>query len=245
LESSVTNAHLQDRPAIGETCGGPALDDRRVPPPALSPCTAACGYGGLWSRREARACLAHASGKEKPVHDRAARPTVRLRFRLGALVLTLAGAAVAGGCGSSQAVTPSATPLPASGVPSLIPSPGATITVGPVPPAAAHVAQRYWQLVDRHRYGALLAIVTPDSNDARAIRDGTFGSSMGITRVDVVSIDPAVGPAPPTGATVELTVTVDITPAKVSAWSPGRRPVFMSLRQVGGAWLVDQIGSGP
>ena len=40
-------------------------------------------------------------------------------------------------------------------------------------------------------------------------------------------------------------MTVDITPSASSPWNAGRTLVFMSLRHVGGRWLVYESGSGP
>jgi hypothetical protein len=60
-----------------------------------------------------------------------------------------------------------------------------------------------------------------------------------------VSVDPTVAPLPPSGATLEFAMTVNIRPTRDSAWSAGRTLVFMSLRRVGDAWLVYESGSGP
>ena len=54
-----------------------------------------------------------------------------------------------------------------------------------------------------------------------------------------------VGPAPPAGATLEFAMTIDVRPARATAWTPGRNLVFMSLRRVGGSWLVYETGSAP
>jgi hypothetical protein len=86
-----------------------------------------------------------------------------------------------GGCTASPASTPSATrsakgaagPAAASSpAGAATPAPHATITAGPVPPAAAQAAVRYWRLVGAHRYRALLGVVTLDSQDATAVKAG-------------------------------------------------------------------------
>jgi len=145
------------------------------------------------------------------------------------------------GCGSAPAAAPTATVTP----PTASPSPGPTLTSGPVPPAAARAATRFWRLVDAHRDAALLRVVTPDSQAAAALRAGRGDAFWGIRRVHVVSIDAAVRPSPPTGATLEFAMTVDIRPAHQTAWNPGRNLVYMSLRRVGATWLVCAAGSGP
>ena len=121
----------------------------------------------------------------------------------------------------------------------------AAITAGPVPPGAAASALRYWRLVDAHRYRALLAVVTPDSQAAAAVRAGNAAGFWGIERVRVLSSAATVDPLPPPGATLEFSMTVDLEPARGSPWSGGRTLVFMSLRRATGSWLVYQSGPGP
>jgi hypothetical protein len=178
----------------------------------------------------------------------------RRAWRPPGLVALFAGAAVAlvGGCSASPAPAPT-TPRPAASAAAVsaaptgpaMPAPSATITAGPVPPAAAHTAARYWQLVDAHRYRALLNVVTRDSHNAAAVRAGDAAASWGIARVRVVSVDAAASPLPPHGATLEFAMTVVIRPTRTSSWGGGRTLVFMSLRRVGDAWRVYEVGSGP
>jgi len=184
-------------------------------------------------------------------------PTRHRDCRAAALAALLAAALPAvlvGGCAVSPAPAPTtvlstaaeATPsVSSSPAGAATPSPGATITAGPVPPAAAQTAMRYWRLIDAHRYRALLTVVTPDSPAAAAVRAGTAAATWGIERVHVVSIDPAVSPLPPPGATLEFAITVNIKPARTTSWSAGRTLAFMSLRRVGDSWLVYETGTGP
>ena len=173
-----------------------------------------------------------------------------------AVAALCAGAASAplGGCGSVSHIAPATTPSPhasdassqATGAPSAgIPSPVPVVTAGPVPPAAAAAATRYWRLIDTHRYRALLTVVTRDSQAAAALRAGRSTSFWGIERVRVVSVDPTLFPEPAAGATLEFGMTVDVRPIGATAWNPGRNLVFMSLRRVGASWLVYETGSGP
>jgi hypothetical protein len=158
------------------------------------------------------------------------------------------------GCAASPAASPATTPsataeagpaVSASPAATVAPSPGATVTVGPVPLAAAARAVRYWRLVDAHRYRALLAVVTPDSQAAAAVRAGDAAGFWGIERVRVLSTAPIVEPLPPSGATLEFSMTVDIRPTRASSWSAGRTLVFMCLRRARGSWLVYESGTGP
>ncbi len=189
------------------------------------------------------------------------RPPTPPRRRVGrpaaALAVLLAGASGAVlvcGCAASPAPTPttvrsaaatSGPALSSSPEGTSAPSPAATITAGPVPPAAAQTALRYWRLVGAHRYRALLAVVTSDSPAALATKAGRAASFWGIERVRVVSIERTVSPLPPPGATLEFAVTVAIRPTRPSAWSAGRTLVFMCLRRVGGSWRVYEAGTGP
>ena len=171
--------------------------------------------------------------------------------------MLLAGASAAGlvcGCAASPAPTPTAirsvaatsgpaVPSPPAGASA--PSPATTITAGPVPPAAARAALRYWRLVGAHRYHALLTVVTRDSQAAVALRAGRAASFWGIERVRVVSLERTVSPLPPPGATLEFAITVVTRPTRTAAWSVGRTLVFMCLRRVGGSWLVYEAGTGP
>jgi hypothetical protein len=178
----------------------------------------------------------------------------RARRAAGAAAV-LAGAMAAlfvGGCSASAPTAPGATtpppagpPLSASPTARVAPSPVAAITAGPVPPAAAASALRYWRLVDAHRYRALLTVVTPDSQAAAAVRGGNAAGFWGIERVRVLSSAATVDPVPPPGATLEFSMTVDLKPARASPWSGGRTLVFMCLRRARGSWLVYQTGSGP
>jgi len=124
-------------------------------------------------------------------------------------------------------------------------APHAVITSGPVPAAALRAATRYWRLVDEHRYRALLHVVTADSTCAAAVRRGRAAAFFGIERVRVVSYVREVDPAPPSSATLEFTMTVDIRPNPVSAWHDGETLVFLCLRHTRGRWLVYDAGSGP
>jgi len=165
-----------------------------------------------------------------------------------AIALCVAAAAVSlGGCGATpQAATTTASPLAAaSSQAGGAPSPVPVVTAGPVPPAAAAAAVRYWRLIDAHRYRTLPTVVTRDSQAAAALRAGRGASFWGIARVRVVSVDPTLVRAPPVGATLEFGMTVDVRPVGATAWRPGRNLVFMSLRRVGGSWLVYETGSGP
>jgi hypothetical protein len=125
------------------------------------------------------------------------------------------------------------------------PSPVPVVTAGPVPPGAARAAVRFWRLLDAHRQAALLGVLTPDSRAAAAVRAGRADAFWGIARVRVVSVDATVGRTPPAGATLEFAMTIDVRPTRATPWRAGRNLVFMSLRRVGGAWLVYQTGSGP
>jgi hypothetical protein len=173
-----------------------------------------------------------------------------------AVGVAVAVAVLGGGCAAASVSTPGAgqssapgvaTPMPAAsaGAGSAAPTPGATITDGPVPSAALQAATRYWRLVGAHRYHTLLAVVTPDSQAAAAIRAGRGAAFWGIKRVGVVSAAATVLPAPPAGAGLEFSMTVRITPGAGSAWSAGQTQVFMSLRRIGGGWLVYESGPGP
>jgi hypothetical protein len=184
-----------------------------------------------------------------PARHRARRPAA-----LTALLAGAAAALLADGCAASPATTPTAAPSATGGGTPVVssspadtatPSAGATITAGPVPPAAAATAVRYWRLVDAHRYRALLTVVTPDSHAAAAVKAGNAAGYWGIRHVRVVSVDPAVGPLPPHGATLEISMTVDVSPAPGSPWSAGRTLVFVSLRRVGRSWRVYETGTGP
>lgn len=189
------------------------------------------------------------------------RPPTPPRRRDGrtaaALAALLAGASAATlVCGCTASPTPTLTAVRSAAATSgpavsstpagaSTPSPAATITAGPVPPAAARTALRYWRLVGAHRYRALLAVVTRDSQAAAALRAGDAVAFWGIERVRVVSIDHTVSPLPPPGATLEFAMTVAIRPARAAAWSAGRTLVFMCLRRAGGCWLVYEAGTGP
>jgi hypothetical protein len=124
-------------------------------------------------------------------------------------------------------------------------SPAAVVTTGPVPAGAVRAAARYWRLIDQHRYAGLLAVVTPDSTCAAAVRGDAAAAFFGIDRVRVVSYVRQVDPAPPALTTLEFTMTVDIQPGPASAWSAGDALVFMCLRYTDGRWLVYEAGSGP
>jgi hypothetical protein len=123
--------------------------------------------------------------------------------------------------------------------------PAAVVTTGPVPAGAVRAAARYWRLIGEHRYARLLAVVTPDSTCAAAVRAGHAAAFFGIDRVRVVSSVRQVDPAPPALTTLEFTMTVDIRPSPASAWSGGETLVFMCLRHTDGRWLVYDAGSGP
>jgi hypothetical protein len=173
----------------------------------------------------------------------------------GWFAVAAAVAVLGGGCAAASVSTPGAdqssapgiaSPTPAAaGTDSAAPTPSATVTEGPVPSAALRAATRYWRLVDAHRYDTLLAVVTPDSQAAAALRAGRGAAFWGIKQVRVVSAAATVLPAPPAGADLELSMTVRITPGAGSAWSAGRTQVFLSLRRVGGVWLVYESGTGP
>ncbi len=90
-----------------------------------------------------------------------------------------------------------------------------------------------------------LPSITPDSQAAAAVRAGDAAGFWGIERVRVLSIEPTVDPRPPSGATLEFSMTVDIQPTRTSSWSAGRTLVFMCLRRAGGSWLVYESGTGP
>ena len=112
------------------------------------------------------------------------------------------------GCAASPTPTPTvvrsaaATSRPAvSSSPegASTPSPAATITAGPVPPAAARTARRYWRLVGAHRYQHR----SPSLRDSQAAvaEAGDAAAFWGIEGVRVVSIDRTASPLPPPGAT--------------------------------------------
>ena len=189
-----------------------------------------------------------------PTRPRARRAAALAALLAAALPAALLPAVLVGGCAVSPAAAPTAVQstaaaaapaVPSSPAGTAMPAPGATITAGPVPPAAEQTAVRYWRLVDAHRYRALLGVVTPDSPAAAAVRAGGGGAFWGIARARVVSVEPTVSPLPPPGATLEFAVTVAIRPARTTSWSAGRTLVFMSLRRVGGSWLVCETGTGP
>jgi hypothetical protein len=183
------------------------------------------------------------------------RPAHRRTASAAGSSAVLAAAAVAlfaAGCATSAPTTPGApAPAPAGGALSaspldrVTPSPVAAVTAGPVPPAAAAAAVRYWRLIDAHRYRPLLAVVTPDSQAAAAVHAGNAAGFWGIARVRVVSRARTLEPLPPPGATLEFSMTVSIKPARRSPWSGGRTLVFMSLRRASGSWLVYQSATGP
>jgi hypothetical protein len=164
-------------------------------------------------------------------------------------------AVLSGGCAAASVSTPSAAQSPPSasappataspGAGSTPPAPSATVTAGPVPAAAVQAAARYWRLINAHRNAALLQVVTADSQAAAALRAGRGTTFWGIKRVGVVSTNATVAPTPPAGATIEFSMMVDIVPRRGSAWIAGHNVVFMSLRRVGGTWLVYESGSGP
>ena len=191
-------------------------------------------------------------------------PAARCRIRrraipgavLGATAVPALAAFVlcAAGCGSAPTAAPTASAFagaqggvcvssPSAGA--AAPAPRPTITAGPAPAAAVAAVLRYWRLVSAHRYRALLAVVTPDSPAAAAVRAGRGAKFWGIAHARVVSVRPAVEPLPPPGSTLEIGTTVIIRPSATSPWSAGRALVFVSLRRVAGSWLVCQSGTGP
>jgi len=181
-------------------------------------------------------------------------PVAALAVVAAAALCAGAASVALGGCGgapqSALTTAPSPRASDASSQPTSAPSaasssPVPVVTAGPVPPAAAAAAARYWRLIDTHRYHALLTVVTRDSQAAAALRAGRGASFWGIERVRIVSVDPTLFRAPPAGATLEFAMTVDVRPAPATAWRPGHDLVFMSLRRVGASWLVYETGSGP
>ena len=74
---------------------------------------------------------------------------------------------------------------------------------------------------------------------------GRANAFWGIERARVTWVARTVGHTPPIGATLELAMTIDLTPAAVSPWAAGSDRVVVSLRRVGGAWLVYEVGTGP
>jgi len=164
----------------------------------------------------------------------------------GALALcSCAVAASLGGCGATSPA-PSVSPqVQAAASPAGGPSPVPAVTAGPVPPAAVRAALRLWRLLDAHDDTALLGILTPDSPAAAAARAGRANEFWGIERARATSVARSVGRTPPIGATLELAMTVDLRPAPASPWAAGPDRVVVSLRRVGGAWLVYEVGTGP
>jgi len=196
-----------------------------------------------------------------PRRDRAGWPPGSRRARHGAfssllVMAVLTAAAIAAltptgwlaACGSSPTLATTPTPdTTSSGVssPSVTAAAHPAVTAGPVPAGAVHAARRYWLLVDEHRYGALLTVVTADSTCAAAVRGGHAAGFFGIDAVRVLSHEQRVDPAPPPHTTLEFAMTVDIRPRAGSAWDGGPTLVFMCLRHAHGRWLVSEAGTGP
>lgn len=204
------------------------------------------GWGRLVASCVRKDAMAHfaAPSARRPRHR---GPATALALA-GALALCSCAAAVSlGGCGATPraAPAPGASPQALASSPAGGPSPVAVVTAGPVPRAAVRAATRFWRLLDAHRDTALLGVLARDSPAAAAVRAGRANAFWGIARARVTSVADTVGRTPPIGATLEFAMTVDLTPALASPWAAGSDRVVMSLRRVGGAWLVYEIGTGP
>lgn len=159
-----------------------------------------------------------------------------ISFAACAALAAIGAAALAAACGASVQGTGSPSPPPVDATP----APIATITAGPPPDAAVTVAREYLALFSERRVAEAKQLLAPGSP---ALAPNAVWST---DRFRVVSVDDRVSPFPPTGATLEFALTVDVTPGEPKTLSPGRQSLWVSMaRTSSGDWLVYELGTGP